>query len=230
MACSKRIPNCSECNRTGQCFSCFSPSIFFNNQCYDECPEGYKYSNIEKNCVEENDTVVEVEEELEETLTSSSLVPMPFTIGFSIIFIACFVSKLQNSATYLVGSLYAFVGLLEVGSLGLLGWKYYEGGKYENVNLFLLVGSAGLIYLLNFLSLTMQTPLLLLDKRLSSWSNNSCNKASFTIFTICSFLLSYKLKLIIFTRLFSFHCLKAQLENIQKFRMFNILSFIGIIH
>ena len=36
--------------------------------------------------------------------------------------------------------------------------------------------------------------------------------------------------MLIFTRLFGFNCLKAQLESVQKFRIFNILSFLGISH
>eukprot|EP00919_Chromeraceae_sp_WS-2016_P039199 GHVR01093547.1.p1 GENE.GHVR01093547.1~~GHVR01093547.1.p1 ORF type:complete len:105 (-),score=1.92 GHVR01093547.1:1594-1908(-) len=35
--------------------------------------------------------------------------------------------------------------------------------------------------------------------------------------------------MIIFTRLFNFWCLKGQLDHIDKFRLFNILSFIGMI-
>lgn len=34
--------------------------------------------------------------------------------------------------------------------------------------------------------------------------------------------------MILFTRLFSFKCFRAQLDEIQKFRIFNILSFIGV--
>lgn len=36
--------------------------------------------------------------------------------------------------------------------------------------------------------------------------------------------------MIIFTKLFSFYCLRAQLDSVQKFRVFNFMSFLGVGH
>lgn len=36
--------------------------------------------------------------------------------------------------------------------------------------------------------------------------------------------------MMVFTRLFGFGCLRAQLETVQKFRLFNVFSFIGVAH
>lgn len=36
--------------------------------------------------------------------------------------------------------------------------------------------------------------------------------------------------MLIFTKLFSFYCLRAQLESVQKFKLFNVMSFLGVGH
>lgn len=54
---------------------------------------------------------------------------MPFTcIGFSI-FIAFLMSKLQNKNTYLIGSGYGLLGILETVSLAYLIIKYANYNK-----------------------------------------------------------------------------------------------------
>lgn len=40
-------------------------------------------------------------------------------------------------------------------------------------------------------------------------------------------LCSYKLKLLLFSRLFSFECLKFQLDRLEKFKIFNLFAFLG---
>jgi hypothetical protein len=41
---------------------------------------------------------------------------------------------------------------------------------------------------------------------------------------------NYKLKLILFTKLFNFSIFKYQLDSVQKFNIFNAFSFIGVGH
>jgi hypothetical protein len=50
---------------------------------------------------------------------------MPFTIVGLSGFVGCMMSKLQNKNTYLMGSAYSIVGVLETGSLVYLVIRYY---------------------------------------------------------------------------------------------------------
>jgi hypothetical protein len=47
---------------------------------------------------------------------------------------------------------------------------------------------------------------------------------------VLSFLVSYKFRFLIFTKLFNFKCLTAHLQNIHGFRAYNVLSFFGVVH
>lgn len=182
-----------------------------------------------------------VEDALVASLTSSSLFPMPFTCIGVALFIACFMSKLQNKNTYLIGAAYSLFGLLETISLLYLIKKYYDTSihgrllatsdptvEFEANKFLLLLVGLGMIYFINMLGLIAQTPILCGDVRFQQWLRNSFHKGFFTFITILSFLTSYKLKLIIFSKLFSFTCARSQLDSVQKFRVFNILSFLGV--
>lgn len=68
------------------------------------------------------------------------------------------------------------------------------------------------------------------DSRFCGWVGDGCNKGFFGVVTLLSFLTNYKLKLILFCKLFNFGCTRAQLESVQKFRIFNFMSFLGIGH
>lgn len=45
-----------------------------------------------------------------------------------------------------------------------------------------------------------------------------------------SLVTNFKLKLLIFTKLFRFECLTAHLEDIHGFRVFNVMSFLGFLY
>jgi hypothetical protein len=67
------------------------------------------------------------QELLKESLSSSTF-PLPFTILGCVFFVACCLSKLQNSSTYLAGLFYALIGLDETGALIYLIYRYYNLG------------------------------------------------------------------------------------------------------
>ena len=94
--------------------------------------------------------------------------------------------------------------------------------------LFIMLAVLGAIYVLNGIGLLVQTPYLVADIRFSQWLKSG-NRCFFAFITIMSLLLNYKTKMILFTKLFKFHCMNAYLENVYKFRVFNVLSFFGIL-
>lgn len=104
-ACSTLVPSCVNCSASGECYACLFPMIYFQGYCVASCPENYTYTNYV--CQPLNITTVV----LEYTLKSSTF-PIPFTILGCVIFIACCISKLQNSNTYFIGLLYSMFGLV----------------------------------------------------------------------------------------------------------------------
>lgn len=140
-------------------------------------------------------------------------------------------SKLQSNNTYLVGLLYALFGLIESGALAYLIYCYYSVGSklYVLNNLYILLAVGGIIYLLNLLAFIVQTPYLLSDAKFSQWIRPSNNKCFFIFITLASLLINYKTKMILFSRLFRFSCMSSFLESINKFRIFNVFSFFGLL-
>ena len=102
--------------------------------------------------------------------------------------------------------------------------------SFNESRFFLLLIGLAMIYSINLLGLLIQTPILCSDNKFSHWVSNSFHKIFFLVITILSFLTNYKLKMIVFSKLFSFTSARAQLETVQKFRIFNILSFLGAAH
>lgn len=86
------------------------------------------------------------------------------------------------------------------------------------------------MYLLNVLSM-IQAIVLCYDKRFTIWRDSSALNKCFNGFvTIFSFSLCHKFRNILFSRLFSFHVFSALLDDTKKFKIFNIFSFISLVH
>lgn len=166
---------------------------------------------------------------LTETLQSYTF-PIPFTILACLVFVACCMSKLQNSTTYFIGLLYSMLGLIETGCLAYLLYSYIMMGPtiYVLNNVYILFAVAAAIYCLNFLGLIIQTPYLTTDYRFNQWLKAG-NRCFFAVATLVSLLINYKFKMIVFTKLFHFQSTSAILDSVRKFRVFNVFSFFGIL-
>lgn len=79
---------------------CDSSYSLLNGACLGECPASYKTNGT--HCVDIN----------QEVLTTQSSFPVPFSIAGAVILIACLMSKLQYSKTFLPGAIFGFIGLL----------------------------------------------------------------------------------------------------------------------
>lgn len=235
LSCSQAVPNCLQCQSVSgpSCLSCTTPFLLLGGACLSSCPSGYEASN--GSCIKSSSLV----QDLTSSLTLGGVFPLPFTITASIVFVACFMSKLQNSNTYTIGIAYALYGLVETSVLAytLLTYSYDQkvtasasaAGPGTDYSRYLLVALAA-IGALNFLGLTLQSYQLAHDEKFRRWMGASCNCVCYGIVVVLSAVTSYKFKLIIFTKLFHFQCLRAQLEHVQKFRLFNLLSFLGVGH
>ena len=144
---------------------------------------------------------------------SGEVFPLPFTILGGVLFIACCMSKLSNFNTYLIGSAYSFYGLIETGSIIYLLYRYFSIGSdnYDLIYVYLILGSLGVIYLLNICSFFIQSMLLLNDRQFGQWLRGCAHKSVYTFVVIFSLLINYKFKMIIFTKLFKFSSLSARL-------------------
>jgi len=83
--------------------------VIYKGSCLSTCPSGYQ-SNSNGTCVAASSN--NTNNVLTSSLTTASVFPLPFTITGSIIFVACFMSKLQNSNTYIIGTAYSLYGFI----------------------------------------------------------------------------------------------------------------------
>lgn len=95
--------------------------------------------------------------------------------------------------------------------------------------LYVGLGALGYLYLLNFVALIGQNVVLCTDKLFRGW-NEGCNKCSVAVTNIIAILINHKFRNILFCKLFTFSIFSGYLESISKFRIFNILSFMSLIH
>jgi hypothetical protein len=131
--------------------------------------------------------------------------------------------------TYLPGLLYALLGVDETGALVYLLYLYITLSNNVWNSLLILIVVAGLLGILNILTLIIQTTVLLSDNCFSYWIKNKGNKYFFVFASMVSLVINYKFRMIVFSKLFKFNSLSAILDNVYKFRIFNIFSFFGIL-
>ena len=94
--CTGALPGCLVCNSTDPnnpiCSVCDSNLVLFQGKCQSPSSES--------------------QGTLTDSLKTSSIFPLPFTITGSIIFIACFMSKLQSKNSYVIGTAYSLFGFI----------------------------------------------------------------------------------------------------------------------
>jgi len=226
MNCSSAISGCLSCSngsRSASCQICLSGLLMFNGSCYYTCPAGSQTDGA-GNCKQSQSSSNST---LTDSLTTAGLFPLPFTIIGSIIFVACFISKLQNRNTYTLGVAYSLYGFIETACLSFVLLTFSP--EHEKFKIFLLI-ALFVIGGLNLFGLIVQTWQLSYDEKFSKWLKTKCNFVFYGIIVVISALTNYKFKLILFTKLFNFKCVRAQLEHVQKFRVFNLMSFLGVVH
>jgi hypothetical protein len=164
------------------------------------------------------------------------MIGLPFTIATVLLSVAMLTSKFQDGSTRFMVACYSIFGTFESGSLFLTLILYLgDASRSETVQILLII-SLSFIYIINFLGFLIITPYLLSDRKFMKWTSSRakredcrCNLFMFHVINVCSFLTNYKLKMLIFSRLFGFNCFNSRLEDIAKFRLFNVLSFIGLV-
>lgn len=96
--------------------------------------------------------------------------------------------------------------------------------------MYVALAALGVLYLLNLLSI-VQSIVLCYDKKFSQWRDISLLNKLYNMFsTLVSLIISHKFKNLMFSRLFAFHIFSAPLDDVKKFKIFNIFSFLSFIH
>lgn len=158
---------CLNCSSSNICYQCPTNRALYNGACVTSCPSPLTlYFNTTSNKLNCFTASQIAQQSLESTLKISSVLPLPFTILTTFIFLCCLMSKIQSIQTYLTGVGYSLYGCSQVGSLVYLLYIYMLG--YSNSNdystyFLLCIIALGLIFLLNLISLTCVTQFLLSD-------------------------------------------------------------------
>lgn len=96
--------------------------------------------------------------------------------------------------------------------------------------MYVVLAALGILYILNLLSI-IQSCVLCYDKKFCQWRDSSLLNKIYNMFSnFISLVISHKFKNLIFTRLFAFCIFSSQLDDVKKFKIFNIYSFISFLH
>ena len=180
--CSTCPTGCTQCSQAlnveeSQCSACTVSYRYYNQSCLIECPASLNtYRNTSNNryyCLTDQQLA---EAELGVTLSFSQLLPLPFTILGVLACIASFMSRLQSKATYIVGVIYCWWGMLEVASFAYLLIGVYaktsngnHSDDYEPAIASLATITLIIAFVLNVLALIVQTPYLFNDSKFIEW-------------------------------------------------------------
>lgn len=164
-------------------------------------------------------------------LTSSVTFPIPFTIASVVVLIACLMSKLQFTNTFMSGAIYSLIGIIETGSLGYFLYLYFIN-FFVTSTLPFFVGGAALAYLilLNVLGVIIQNCSLCYDKDFKMWYAEGSHKLATIIVNILSTLINHKFRNILFCKLFSLGIFSAKLLSLNQFKVINVFSFLSLLH
>lgn len=200
--------NCQSCNSGDYCLGCNSPYLVYLGSCVTTCPANFTSNGT--TCIDS--TVKNATDTLNNTMASSRIFPVPFTIAGFVVVIVCVVSKFTGNS-FASGAIYALFGLLEWGSLGVFGLLYYMtiDGKLDLL-FWVIVAAMGIIYILNIVTFFLLLTVYRTDSKFSYWLGRACSsRSSYTVSVILSTLMCHKYCHILFTRLFNFNAFKAQL-------------------
>lgn len=91
-------PYCLNCSSNNYCYQCFYPKVFYEGACLASCPYGYIMDVTLKNCTYSPSSfnTSSASTTLSNSLISTSIFPVPFTIGAIFIIIACLMSRFQH--------------------------------------------------------------------------------------------------------------------------------------
>lgn len=123
----------------------------------------------------------------------------------------CVISKFQNGNTFASGAIYSILGILEWASLIILGLIYYLTVQQFDIIMWVIVGSLGLLYLINIPATIIMLTIIRKDKKMQFFLSPCQNKASYSVAIVLSTLISHKYNHILFSRLFNFGIFKGQL-------------------
>lgn len=139
-------------------------------------------------------------------------------------------SKLQFSHTFLAGAIFSVISILEWGALGYFLYLYYTiKFTEESMPLFVGLGALGYLYIMNIIAFIAQNVVTCRDKLFYAW-NEGANKCSVIVSNVVALCINHKFRNILFCKLFTFSMFSAYLENVSKFRIFNIMSFLSLVH
>lgn len=96
------------------------------------------------------------------------------------------------------------------------------------LTVYLILVGLGLILILNVISFFVHSSQYLNDKKFHSWLKKDYF-VIFWIFNIMALLTNFKCRQVIFTKVFNLGAFRAELISVEKFKVSNLMSFLGII-
>ncbi|CAD8069844.1 unnamed protein product [Paramecium sonneborni] len=216
--CNKCQNECATCDEKG-CLTCIQNYKYFELTCVISCPSGYQDLNNVGLCEKVTDTEKQVISNLQE----NKYIPVPFTIVSVIMILSVVVAKIQKSETFIPGSAVGLLGLIIVGSWGVLLILQVDY-ILEKLETYLLVAALGVHLLLNLANLCIVKRCTNGDATFSTWyTTRTSNSCAFIFLNILS-VLSFTLTRFYFSRYFGFRFLKCKLSDVENLVGMNIIN------
>lgn len=108
-------------------------------------------------------------------------------------------------------------------------WFFYQAYSWEHIEFYIIGASFALLYMLNVLALLVQNIYLMGDMNFNKWLSMGSNRCFYYFVSVTSVLTTHKFKNFMFCKMFNFVFLKARLDSVQQFRVFNVFSFISFL-
>lgn len=194
------MPNCLKCSS----LNCLECSAYFQLNSNNTCTFNFTPSTVIDN------------------IKAGKIIPFPFLATAIVAILALAAVKTQFKDMYLPVSLYAVVGLTEVGALAL--WVYFGLQAYaltEGIFGILVLVAAALYLLSNLLNLLCYIPIRR-DRKYAVWILDHC--LSSTVVMCISTAVSFRFSRIQFSKLGGWELFSAKLADTSHYLYYNVLT------
>ncbi|KAM3143307.1 hypothetical protein pb186bvf_004639 [Paramecium bursaria] len=216
--CQECDSSCLTCNASG-CLTCPSNLLIYKVNCVVSCPTGY-YAKSQSCLLLSSD-----EQQVLKNLQGNDYIPVPFSIGLSVVSLIVIAGKIQKSETHVAGSLLGFTGTIILGSQYVL---YVLYNKFD-LNCYILLGAGGFLAIFNLVNLIQICVILKNDIDFLNWikENLKC-QFSYSISVFFS-IPSFTATRLLFCKFFGFEFFSARIENISKLTPFHVVNGLAVL-
>lgn len=153
---------------------------------------------------------------------------VPFTALLVVALLIVVISKVQYSTTYLFGGMSALTGVICVVSWIVVVALNIAAGSI-GVSLYCMLAAFAVHLVLDVFFLVKNTLMLRSDEAYQAWKQKRIVNKVCSIITSSVSVLSFKIYLLQFSQLFGTYCLRARLDSLSKFSLYDTVMMLDLL-